>query len=124
MQSDIFVGIKTSFVGYHRWLGAPDEVAFLRDYHRHIFYVCVEMEVQELDRSLEFFMTKTRLDSFLNRHWNNWKFDCSCEYIANELVDFCFRSWKKDQVKACSVTVSEDNENYGKVSKRRDTYEF
>jgi hypothetical protein len=33
------IQVRTSFVGVHQWKDAPDEVAFLRNLHRHVFKV-------------------------------------------------------------------------------------
>lgn len=123
MNSDIFVGIKTSFVGYHRWKSAPSEVVFLRNFHRHIFYVIVEMEVKEFDRSIEYFIAKDEIDHYISATYLNQSFDSSCEWLASEIGNFCMDNWE-DKIKSCTVTVSEDDENYGKVIKRRNTDEL
>ena len=49
-----------SFVGFHAWPGAPDEVAYLRSEHRHEFRVRVECctEYRGSDRVLEFHSLK------------------------------------------------------------------
>lgn len=59
--------INTSFVGFHRWDSAPEEVAFLRDLHRHIFNVKVTVEVSHNDRDVEFFLLKKDVDFCISR---------------------------------------------------------
>ena len=99
--------VKTNFVAFHRWKDAPDEVGFLRDYHRHIFYVEATFQVSHNDRDLEFFTVKKDIDTFIASNYKNKKFDKSCEQIAEEILNNygdCIR-----------VEVYEDNENGGYV---------
>jgi hypothetical protein len=123
MNSTIFVGIKTSFTGFHRWKSAPEEVKFLRDFHRHVFYVVVEMEVQGFDRSIEYFIAQKAIENYISHYYLDRYFDSSCETLASEIGNFCMDTWK-DEIKSCTVIVSEDDENYGKVIKRRNTDEL
>jgi hypothetical protein len=97
-----FVWITTQFVGYHRWKDAPEEVDFLRNWHRHIFHVRVGVEVSALNREVEFFILKKKVDEFLKGAYEGKTFEASCEMIANVILN---------QFKASVVTVSEDNEN-------------
>jgi hypothetical protein len=96
------VWVTTRFVGYHRWKDAPDNVSFLRDYHRHVFHVQVAVDVLGHDREVEFFTLKSRVDAYIDHNWAGRKFDASCEHIAADL---------QKQFGAAWVEVSEDGEN-------------
>lgn len=102
--------ITTQFEGFHCWPDAPDEVGFLRDRHRHMFHVKVEVPVTDSDREIEFILFKRDVENWIFEQWGvpAELGTLSCEHIAarlgamcNELHDF---SWVR-------VTVSEDGEN-------------
>jgi len=44
MKKTIWAKITTQFEGIHKYPNAPDEMAFLRFDHRHIFHVTVWIE--------------------------------------------------------------------------------
>lgn len=96
------VWVTEQFVGFHRWKDAPDEVAFLREWHRHIFHVRLAVEVGHNNREVEFFLLKRQLGKFLQGSFNNKQFEYSCEQIAEMICD---------SFNAYSVEVSEDGEN-------------
>ena len=100
--------IKTNFEAKHYWSDAPVEVAFLRNPHRHIFYVEVKMEVKELDREIEFFMLKKILDDYININYKGAEFAMSCEMIAGGIKAYLENKYQDRQI---SVSVFEDNEN-------------
>ena len=102
------VWIKTSFEGFHRWINAPDDVAFLRDYHRHIFEVKLGVEVSDGDREVEFFQLKRKVESFILDEFEGHWFEFSCEQIAEFLLN---------KFDACFVEISEDGENGATISK-------
>ena len=101
-----FVWITTSFTAHHRWVNAPDEVAFLRDYHRHKFNVRLGVPVDHNDRAVEFFTLKKQVDAHIAGTYTDGYFSKSCEMIAAELAMFFDASF---------VTVDEDGENGGTV---------
>ena len=101
------VWVTTLFEGFHRWIDAPTDVAFLREYHRHIFEVKLGVEVLHNDRETEFFQLKRKVDEYLNHHFEGQYFDHSCETIAVELFH---------EFAAYFVEVSEDGENGATVS--------
>ncbi len=110
----IVLGIKTSFVALHRWKNAPDDVRFLRDFHRHVFNVTVEFRVEGDDRALEFFQVRKALDAFILQAFaNRQDLDLSCEQMATQIGTFLLH-WRGD-VKECCVSVQEDEENFGRV---------
>lgn len=108
------IRVKTQFRGFHRWKDAPKQVAFLRDYHRHVFHVEIEMNVTHGDRELEFFIIQSALDSYIKTNiFGKW-LDMSCEDIAEQILVSHLRE-KYGENRAYKVTVSEDGENAGIV---------
>jgi len=98
------IKIKTQFQAFHRWKDAPDHVSFLRDYHRHIFNVELEIQVKHDDRDVEFFTIKKAVDLYLKQEYEGRKFDYGCEAIAREICEE-FDGW--------NCCVFEDFENGG-----------
>ena len=93
--------------GIHCYPDAPDEVAFLRHPHRHMFHFRVEVEVFHDDRDLEFILLKRDLmllysDSVLTLD------NKSCEMIATDLFKYINEWYPGRNV---SIEVSEDGEN-------------
>lgn len=112
----IWVVVNTSFEGFHHWKDAPDIVAFLRDSHRHIFHVRVEMSVEEVDRDVEIILLKR----FINEVLDEMKPDIasegwSCEKIASMLAKNLYMSYSSNEI---IVEVLEDGENGGKFEIR------
>ena len=101
------VWVTTQFEAFHRWKNAPNDVSFLRDYHRHIFHVKVGVEVSHGDREIEFFQFKRKVERRVECVWKGKKFDGSCEMIAEDLRAYLGASF---------VTVSEDGENGATVT--------
>lgn len=97
-----FVFVRTTFAGFHRWKDAPESVAFLRAFHRHVFHVELTVHVTHDNREKEFFTLKEALDDYLAITWLNQKFEDSCEQVARNL---------SDRFQAFKVIVSEDGEN-------------
>lgn len=106
MNTSIYV--TSSFIGFHRWPEAPDEVAFLRSTHRHVFKVRVELAVTHDDRQLEFFIVKRELDALLALRNDTDLGASSCEHLAKMIM--AFLSLDEDK-KVLQVEVSEDGEN-------------
>lgn len=107
---------KDTFEGIHRFDGAPSEVVYLRQPHRHMFGVQIELEVKHDDREVEFVMLKHRLREWLHRHCVDgvWPMNTmSCEQLAKLVIEmvsqlYSGRRWIK-------VTVDEDGENGASV---------
>ena len=103
--------IKITFqvAGVHRWANCPiEEVSYLRDYHRHMFWFTVYKIVEHDDRDVEIIMFKKQVKSFIRENYFDLEHDAcffgdmSCEMLA-KLVFHEF---------SCSeVEVTEDNEN-------------
>lgn len=103
------VWVTTRFEGWHRWKDAPDECAYLRDYHRHLFHIRLEVAVTGNNREVEFIGLKACLDEYLRFRYAGQRFESSCEQIAEDLLK---------RFEAVSCEVSEDGENGATV--RRD----
>lgn len=104
--------VKTQFEAIHCWPECPiKEVAFLKNPHRHVFYVIVKWVVNHNDRDKEFIIMKRELDRFIHLTLfripeNNFGIDLgrmSCEDIADHI--------HKAFPDCCFVSVFEDNEN-------------
>lgn len=102
-----YIIVKTQFEGFHNWPDAPQQVAFLRHPHRHVFYVEAVIPI-ESDRQLEFFMVKDQLDDFIGYEFGTDLGSTSCETMAELIGEFARKTYEVSYV---SVKVSEDNEN-------------
>lgn len=97
--------VKYQFEGVHCWADCPfEEVHFLRDKHRHIFYVEAEKEVFHNDRDIEIIMLKREMEKYSKEIYDYGT--SSCEMIAENLL-------QRFSLKSCSVL--EDNENGAKI---------
>ena len=105
-STSIFV--KTNFEAFHYWSQAPVEVAFLRNEHRHIFYVEVTFKVNHNDRELEFFILKRRIDAFIFTAFKGKRFPFSCEELATQIGTYLIQF---EELPVIKVEVSEDLEN-------------
>lgn len=76
------VWCTTSFTGWHRWKNAPDEVAYLSEYHRHKFGVKAAVFVTHDNRQAEFHTLQTRVDAILGADYYMRHFEYSCEQLA------------------------------------------
>ena len=95
----------------HRWKDAPEEVSFLKNYHRHMFHIRFEVEVTEEDREIEFIMLKRELDRVVHILFVGTKHEASCEFFAKWIVDFMTRKNALCEGRAARCEVSEDGEN-------------
>lgn len=113
-----FITVKTKFEGVHCYPNAPEEVAYLRNPHRHEFHVEAEIEVFHDDRELEFIMVKHRIDEFFEIHSELGSM--SCEMIAMELRNHLWKlyplpkgedTFSGTRGRKINIRVSEDGEN-------------
>ncbi|HPY55302.1 MAG TPA: hypothetical protein PLI14_06560 [Bacilli bacterium] len=109
------VWVTTSFEGVHRWPEAPPLVDFLRNFHRHVFYVKVTVLVSHNDRDVEFFTLKMHVDLVIKQITDN-DFNLgrsSCEDMAKSIFTALsvIHEDQKPMYNVWSVEVSEDNEN-------------
>lgn len=105
------VKVKTSFKGLHCWPECPiEEVAFLRDPHRHTFYVSVKMDVFHNDREVEFFVLQMAINDIIKELYGDDQIKDlgrkSCEDIADEIHRALLVQYPRKMV----IEVSEDNE--------------
>lgn len=105
------ITVSAEFRALHRWEACPyNDVAFLKDWHRHIFKVQLCVGVSHADRHVEFFQLQEQLRHEVSG-WEGQKIDMSCEMFAESLmVEFVI-----DGYHVISVTVSEDGENSATV---------
>lgn len=103
--------------GLHNWPGCPfDEVAYLRDLHRHIFFIKAYKIVKHDDRDVEFIMLKHEIQKHFFENYYDWhskthRFGAmSCEMIGQKLMETFDLS---------RVDVSEDNENGAIITKEQ-----
>lgn len=104
--------IKVSFEheGFHLWEDAPENRAYLRNLHRHIFKIEVEMQVFDHDREVEFHDLLDKCKSITGdgeQFTNPVNKRASCELHAEVILSMLTVSYP-DRV--ISVTVSEDGE--------------
>jgi len=102
-----YIWITTQKEMFHKYPGAPDEVAFLRNLHRHIFKFKVYISVTHNDRDIEFIMFKRKVDEYINRMADDQK-SRSCEMISDALNNAIVKDYPGRKVK---IEVSEDGEN-------------
>lgn len=106
-----FVEIKTNYEFFHKWENAPEEVSFLRNLHRHIFYVTVKMEVFHNDRDIEFFMLKNDINKIIDDLKKTWPETISCEQMAIDIRIILKQKYSFRINRFTSIKISEDNEN-------------
>jgi hypothetical protein len=100
-----YIWVTTQFEGFHHYFNAPEEVAFLRDTHRHIFHIKIWVEIFTNDRDIEFILFKKFIDNNIARGNMN---DKSCEMIADDLNELIKTKYPNRKIK---IEVSEDGEN-------------
>lgn len=95
--------------GVHRWAACPiEEVEYLRNYHRHLFYIKVWKHVEHNDRDIEILMFKRDVKAYLRENYFDVEHDAaffgdmSCEMIAKLIYH---------EFSCSAVEVLEDNEN-------------
>lgn len=104
-----FIFVTTQFEGFHRYPNAPEEVAYLRELHRHTFHVRATIEVYHDDRELEFIIVKHRLNKQISALQEVMKAETSCEFMADYLYNWIKDTYGKER--SVVVEVNEDNEN-------------
>lgn len=97
------------FEAFHNWPKAPEEVAFLRAEHRHIFHVKAEVEVTHNDRDIEFILLKRHMEASVPKMLVALPSRRSCEDMAEWFIGDLFKNFAVSG--GIKVTVSEDGEN-------------
>lgn len=104
-----YIQVKFLWDGFHRWKEAPEQVAFLRNWHRHMFVGRAKIEVNHDDRELEYFMVldviKTKILPFINSSEEISSCEQMAEFVANGLLN----EYGEDRF--ISVGIFEDDEN-------------
>ena len=95
--------------GLHNWPDCPiEEVAYLRDLHRHIFHIKAFKPVTHSDRDVEFIWLKHQIQHYIDQRYYSGQYKCcffgamSCEMLAKQLITAFDLS---------SCEVNEDGEN-------------
>ena len=85
-----YIIIKTQFSATHCWPECPiEDVAYLKNPHRHVFHVKLKIAVFHSDRDVEFINAKNQLNQTLQENWENTDLgSLSCEMIAEHLMKF------------------------------------
>lgn len=104
-----YIWIKTQKENFHFWNEASEDIGFLKNRHRHLFYFKVYIEVLHNNREIEFFQFKKFIEDKLEskRLWE----DMSCEMISDWLFKIINFEYPKRKI---IIEVSEDNENGSK----------
>lgn len=111
MSKSTHVIVRGQYEGVHQYPEAPEEVAYLRHPHRHLFHYEVEMEVFHDDREIEFILLKHEVDEFVQHH--QWPTRVSCEQMATSIGQWIQMAHGFNRY--LSVSVFEDNENGAKI---------
>lgn len=110
MQTTVYC--RTKFEGIHCYPNAPEEVAYLRELHRHMFGVEVEMDVFDDDREIEFIMLKHSVQDAIRILTPNGNLgSLSCEQIAKSIICYLRGKYCDGMNRTIIVTVDEDGEN-------------
>lgn len=109
-----YISVKRQWEGFHAYENAPDQVAFLRHNHRHMFKMEAQVEVFHDDRELEFFMVAILLDREIIPYINLKSNLGSCEQQAERVLRGLIEAYGDNRF--YSVEVSEDGENSGIVN--------
>lgn len=85
---------RINLEGVHRWKECSlEEVAYLRDYHRHMFHIHAKCFVNHQNRDIEFIQLTHQIKQYLTDKYYSEQYKCllfgdmSCEMIAQELVE-------------------------------------
>lgn len=107
------IQVKNVFEGIHCYPNAPEEVAFLRNPHRHRFVVRTTIEVFGDDRELEFILVQRAIEKYvLTELGVDGTIDLqqhSCEWFAKFIRDFVWRRYGDNR--DVMISVFEDDEN-------------
>lgn len=89
-----YIRLNLRLPGIHCWPNASDEVAFLRNEHRHVFITDIYIGVEHDDRQYEFYLLEKEINKKLREAFEyNQEFSVfyfggmSCEKIAREVFE-------------------------------------
>lgn len=109
MKTNAYIFVTFQREGFHCYPDASEEVAFLRQTHRHMFHVRVQLSVSHNEREVEFFMLRNRLVNAMP----SGSFDSkSCETICHDIYKSmtAFDILPDLEQRHVIITVSEDGE--------------
>lgn len=102
--------IKTQKEGLHRFPAASGEQEYLANLHRHMFGVCLKIQVYHDDRELEFIAVKQKVNQWMDEIFAaDTEHTISCEQIAAELIKRTKTEYGSPRI--IIAEVNEDNEN-------------
>ena len=78
------IAVTFQRAGYHKYPGAPEDVSYLQDKHRHLFKFKVAIEVFAEDREIEFHQFLNWLESLYTGHLS--LDNASCEMVSDTLA--------------------------------------
>ena len=113
------IKVKNSFVGYHRYVDAPEDVKFLKDWHRHNFIVTTSISVDHNNRDIEFFELQQIVEKFVKDTYSSDKTKDTAGYVRGITIESCeqlaedvcrYLSDLFESKRDISVEVSEDGE--------------
>lgn len=106
MAVNTTVWTRVELPGFHRWPNAHPPREYLRDRHRHLFHIEVEVPVRHDERDVEFHDLQDLIRSWWGprREWGA----ASCESIAKAL----FAHLRDEHgIRPTRITISEDGES-------------
>lgn len=114
------IQVKNVFIGTHYYKDAPDEVAFLRSPHRHLFVVRTTLQVYDEDRELEFLLVQKAIHDYVTSELDHGTGyielnERSCEWLARFIIEFIQLRYGVQRY--VSVSVFEDDENGAIITK-------
>ena len=103
-EPDVSIFARVQFEATHNWPDCPiEEVAYLRNEHRHVFHIEAHKPVNHDDRDIEFIWFKHRIEEYLAEEYPEKKMGAtSVEMLGRKLMGHFALS---------KVIVLEDNEN-------------
>lgn len=106
----IEVYCRVQYEATHSWDSCNiEEVSYLKNEHRHVFYIVAYKKVNHANRDTEFIVLKHKIENFLRRTYPTRQLgSMSCEMLAEKLCE-------RFDLSKCDV--SEDNENGAVVYK-------
>jgi hypothetical protein len=116
MRTSIIVSLQVE--GTHSWPECPiKEVSFLKNEHRHIFFIQCKKIVTHTDREVEIIQLKRKIQRFLLVAYSNSNDIGSsvCLFGRMSCEDIATRLLYEFNLSFCSVL--EDNENGAEVKK-------
>jgi hypothetical protein len=102
-----YITVKFAIPGIHCYPDAPEQVAYLRNPHRHVFHYQVDIQVFHDDREIEFHMFLNELKNLFDRGDLQCDYK-SCEMLIDDLAEYISTKYPNRDF---TVMVSEDLEN-------------